>query len=140
LITTFHSFGVRLLREFHEAAGLKRHFVILDRSDSVRAIKAAIEKAGYNPKEFEPRRMLSIISRAKGDALSRTDFGDEARSYPEKVAASVWEYYEATLREEGALDFDDLLLKTLRLLESNQSVRAELQARFRYIHIDEYQD
>src|SRR5690606_22870129 len=140
LVTTFHSFGVRLLREFHEAAGLRRHFAILDRPDSLRAIKAAVEKAGYNPKEFEPRRMLSIISRAKGDAMSRADFADEARSYPEKVAVAVWEHYEATLREEAALDFDDLLLKTLRLLESNPAVKHQLQERFRYIHIDEYQD
>ncbi len=140
VITTFHSFGVRLLREFHEAAGLRRHFTIFDRADSVRAIKAAIEKAGYNPKEFEPRRVLSIISRAKGDALSRGDFADEARTYPEKVAVTVWAHYEEKLREDHALDFDDLLLKTLRLLESNQTVRDVLQNRFRYIHIDEYQD
>ena len=140
VITTFHSFGVRLLREFHEAAGLRRHFTIFDRADSVRAIKAAIEKAGYNPKEFEPRKVLSTISRAKGDALSRGNFADEARSYPEKVAVAVWEHYEQKLREDHALDFDDLLLKTLRLLQSNQSVRETLQNRFRYIHIDEYQD
>ncbi|MCB9818834.1 UvrD-helicase domain-containing protein [Candidatus Nomurabacteria bacterium] len=140
IITTFHSFGVRLLREFHEAAGLRRHFVIFDRADSVRAIKVAIEKAGYNPKEFEPRKVLSIISRAKGDALSRGDFADEARSYPEKVAVAVWEHYEQKLREDHALDFDDLLLKTLRLLQSNQNVRETLQKRFHYIHIDEYQD
>lgn len=140
LITTFHSFGVRVLREFHEAAGLKRHFAILDRSDCLRAIKSATEKAGYNPKEFEPRRMLSIISRAKGDALSRTEFMDEARSYPEKVAANVWEHYEETLKKDGALDFDDLLLKTLRLIQKNEAIRKQLQARFLYIHIDEYQD
>jgi len=139
-ITTFHSFGVRLLREFHEVAGLRRHFTIFDRSDSVRAIKSAIEKAGYNPKEFEPRRVLSIISRAKGDALSRSDFADEARTYPEKVAVTVWQHYEDKLREDHALDFDDFLLKTLRLLESNQTIRDILQNRYQYIHIDEYQD
>lgn len=140
LITTFHSLGVRILREFHEAAGLRRHFTIYDRSDSGRAIKAALEAAGYNPKEFEPRKILSMISKAKGDALSRIDFADSASSYPERVAAEVWEKYEENLREDHALDFDDLLLKTLRLLQSNPAVRHTLQDRWRYIHIDEYQD
>lgn len=140
LVTTFHSFAVRLLREFHEAVGLPRHFVILDRSDSLRAIKAAIEAAGHNPKEFEPRRILSIISKAKGDAQSRTDFADAAASYPEQVAAQVWQHYEQRLREDGALDFDDLLLRTLRMLKAHAAVRERVRSRFRYIHIDEYQD
>lgn len=140
LITTFHSFGVRILREFHDQAGLRRHFTIYDRSDSVRAIKNALEEAGYNPKEFEPRKILSMISRAKGDALSQTDFLDKASTYPERVAAEVWGKYEEKLRADQALDFDDLLLKTLRLIESNVEVKNILQERFRYIHIDEYQD
>lgn len=140
LVTTFHSFGVRMLREFHETVGLRRHFVIHDRADSNRAIKKALEEKGYNPKEFEPRRILSMISRAKGDAHSRDDFAADASSYPERVAAEVWERYEHYLKEEGALDFDDLLLKTLRLLEAHPEVREKLQNRYRYIHIDEYQD
>lgn len=140
VVTTFHSFGVRLLREFHEAVGLRRHFVIYDRADSKKAVKAGLEKAGYNPKEFEPGKMLSIISKAKGDAFSRSEFSSEASTYPEKVAAEVWEHYENTLRNEHALDFDDLLLKTLNLLKSNIEVRETLQRRFPYIHIDEYQD
>ena len=140
LVTTFHSLGVRLLREFHEAMGLRRHFVIYDRSDSQKAVKQAIEKANYNPKEFEPRKMLSIISRAKGDAKTLLDFKDAANSYPEQVAAEVWGKYEAILQNEQALDFDDLLAKTLRLLEDNKTVRKTLTARYQYIHVDEYQD
>ncbi|OGG85561.1 hypothetical protein A2392_02185 [Candidatus Kaiserbacteria bacterium RIFOXYB1_FULL_46_14] len=140
LVTTFHSFGVRILREFHEAVGLPRHFAIYDRSDSLRAIKKAIEESGYNPKEFEPRRILSIISRAKGDALSRDEFMSDAASYPDRVAGEVWEKYENQLKNERALDFDDLLLKTLRMLESKPEIRQKLQDRFHYIHIDEYQD
>ncbi len=140
VVTTFHSFGVRLLREFHEAVGLRRHFVIYDRADSKKAVKAGLEKAGYNPKEFEPGKVLSIISKAKGDAFSRSEFVDEASTYPEKVAAEVWEHYENSLRNEHALDFDDLLLKTLNLLKSNLEVRETLEKRFPYIHIDEYQD
>jgi len=140
MVTTFHSLGVRILREHHAVLGFRRHFTIYDRSDSVRAIKKALEKAGYSPKQFEPRTMLSIISRAKGDALTRTDFVDQAKSYPERVAAEVWEHYDAQLREEHALDFDDLLLKTLNLLKSHPPILAQYQNRFQYIHVDEYQD
>lgn len=140
LVTTFHSLGVRLLREFHETVGLRRHFTIYDKSDSQKIVKQAIEKAGYNPKEFEPRKILSIISRAKGDAMSLMAFKDAANSFPEQVAAEVWEKYEETLKTEHALDFDDLLAKTLNLLKDNISVRETLQTRFKYIHVDEYQD
>ncbi|MBP6924590.1 MAG: UvrD-helicase domain-containing protein [Candidatus Pacebacteria bacterium] len=140
LVTTFHSLGVHLLREFHEAVNLRRHFTIYDRADSMRAVKQAIEKAGYNPKEFEPKKILGMISRAKGDAVTQLAYQDAANSYPEQVAATVWEKYEAILTEEHALDFDDLLAKTLRLLKENRTVRETLQDRFKYIHVDEYQD
>lgn len=140
VVTTFHSLGVRLLREFHETLGLRRHFTIYDRSDSQKAVKQAIEKANYNPKEFEPRKILSIISRAKGDAMTLLDFKDAANSYPEQVAAEVWERYEAILLNEQALDFDDLLAKTLRLLQDHPPVREILTKRYQYIHVDEYQD
>lgn len=140
VVTTFHSLGVRLLREFHDAIGLRRHFTIYDRADSLRAIKRALEKADYNPKEFEPRKMLSMISRAKGDAITQDAYRDAAGSYLEEVVAEVWEHYEKILTEEHALDFDDLLAKTLRLLENNPTVRETLRARYKYIHVDEYQD
>jgi len=140
MVTTFHALGVRILREHHATLDLPRHFTIYDRSDSVRAIKKALETAGYSPKQFEPRTILSTISRAKGDAMSRTDFLAEATSYPQQVAAEVWEHYEKSLREEGALDFDDLLLRTLHMLRSYPHILETLQQRFRYLHVDEYQD
>lgn len=140
VVTTFHSLCVRILREFHEAAGLRRHFAIYDRSDSQRVIKNAIMEAAYNPKEFEPRKLLSVISRAKGDAMTQLAFSDHANSYFEQVVAEVWAKYDAQLRAEQALDFDDLLSKTLDLLQTNQRVRDTLQERFQYLHIDEYQD
>jgi DNA helicase-2/ATP-dependent DNA helicase PcrA len=139
-VTTFHALGVRLLREFHDTLGLPRHFTIYDRGDSLKAVKAALEEAGYNPKEFEPRKILSRISRAKGDALSITDFKNTSESYPDQVAATIWEKYDAILKREHALDFDDLLVKTLSLITGHPPVRDLLQRRFRYIHIDEYQD
>lgn len=140
LVTTFHSLGVRLLREFHEHLNLPRHFSIYDRADTLRAVKLALERANYNPKEFEPKKILSKISRAKGDAKSVESFKMEAKSYPDQVAAAVWEHYEDILKSEHALDFDDLLIKTLGLLKNNPAVRQTLEQRFTYIHVDEYQD
>lgn len=139
-VTTFHALGVRILREYHEVLGLRRHFTIYDRSDSIRAIKQALEATNYNPKEFEPRKVLSKISKAKGDAKTPQSYKDEASSYPDKVAAEVWIKYEQIMAGEHALDFDDLLIKTLRLIEQHPHVREALQHRFQYIHVDEYQD
>jgi len=140
VVTTFHALGVRLLREFHDAVGLRRHFTIYDRSDSQKAVKQGIEQAGYNPKEFEPRKILSMISRAKGDAISRLAYSDAAGSFLEEVVAQVWEKYEEILHKEQSLDFDDLLVKLLRMLEEKKAVREQLQKRYQYIHVDEYQD
>ncbi len=139
-IATFHALGVQMLREHHEAIGLRRHFVIYDRADSVRAIKKSLEAAGFDTKQFEPRKILSVISRAKGDARSRLDFADRAHSYFEEVVAQIWERYDEILRNEHALDFDDLLLKTLNMLKSFSPILEEYRRRFIYVHIDEYQD
>ena len=140
VIATFHSLGVRMLRAHHELLELKKYFVIYDRSDSGKAMRKALEDKGYSIKQFEPRKILSIISRAKGDALTRSDYLENARSYTERVAGEVWEQYDKILKKEGALDFDDLLIKTLSMLKSNRHILEEYQKRFQYIHIDEYQD
>jgi DNA helicase II / ATP-dependent DNA helicase PcrA len=139
-LTTFHALGVRILREHHETMNLRRHFIIYDRSDSVRAIKKSLAIAGYDAKQFEPRKVLSMISKAKGDALSRSQYQETAATYPERVTAEVWEHYEKIMSEEHALDFDDLLLKTLRLLKDYPVIREVLCSRYTYIHVDEYQD
>lgn len=139
-VTTFHALGVRMIREDHDVFGLRKQFVIFDRSDSNSAIKKSLEKAGYDVKQFEPRRILSIISRAKGDAVTQTEFAGSARTYPEKVASEVWKHYEEILRSEHALDFDDLLAKTLSMLKSRPDILEKYRNRFTYVHIDEYQD
>ena len=139
-VTTFHALGVRILRQYHETLILPRHFTIYDRSDSLRAIKMAMERADYNPKEFEPKKILGKISRAKGDAQSISEFKAKANSFPDQVAGVTWEHYEEILRQDHALDFDDLLAKTLYLLKTYPHVRTELQNKYRYIHVDEYQD
>jgi DNA helicase-2/ATP-dependent DNA helicase PcrA len=140
LVTTFHAFGVRILREQHERLGLPRHFVILDRADSIRAIKEALGSAGYDPKQFEPRKMLSTISKQKGAGYTAGEFSAKAESYGAKVAAEVWEKYEAVLTRDKSLDFDDLLLKTKRLLAEHPPVLEEYRRRYTHLHIDEYQD
>ena len=140
VISTFHALCVRLLREHHTLLNIPRHFTIYDQSDAKRAIKRALETAGYTTKQFEPRKIGGMISRAKGDALSRSAFLESASSYPERVAAEVWEHYDNILHEEGALDFDDLLVKTYRLITDNPVVADVLTKRYQYIHIDEYQD
>ncbi len=139
-ILTFHSLGVLILRERCELLGLRRHFSIYDRSDSVKAVKRALEIHSYDPKEHEPKKILGAISRAKGDAISRLDFIERAHSYTDRIAGEVWEDYDRILKEEHALDFDDLLSKTLGVLRDFPHVRTEYQERFQYIHIDEYQD
>lgn len=139
-VTTFHSLGVRILREHHAVLGLPKHFIINDRSDTQRAVKKAIEKAGYNPKEFEPRKILSMISRAKGDAVTRADYRNDAKSFGARATGEIWDAYEEILSDAGALDFDDLLVKTLNLLKSNPDILKAYQERFKYIHVDEFQD
>ncbi len=139
-VTTFHSLGVRLLREFHATINLRRHFTIFDRQDSLKAVKMALEQTGYNPKEYEPKKILSAISKAKGDAISVTDYTAKVKNPTMEVNALIWRRYEQILHEEQALDFDDLLIKTLNLLKNYPEVRKTLQNRYHYIHVDEYQD
>lgn len=137
LVTTFHSLGVRILREFNVAAGLPRSFMIWDREDSIRALKRVIEAVGS---DLPPRSALGVISRQKGDGVTYKAYAEAATDYRARAVARIWEGYDAELKEEGALDFDDLLLRTLELLRRSQEVRTLLQERWRYLTIDEYQD
>jgi DNA helicase II / ATP-dependent DNA helicase PcrA len=138
LMTTFHALGVRLLREFHEEAGLARGFTIWDRDDSVRAIRAELERLDI--RQWPPRAILSAISREKGDGVTPDEYSAKARTFRERTVAQMWPVYEKALSEEGALDFDDLLFRTLRLLRTSERVRSLLQNRWAYLTIDEYQD
>lgn len=139
LVVTFHALGVRLLREFSEQAGLPRSFVIWDRDDSLRAVKAALKELGAENR-YTPRHVLGAISRRKGDGLRHEEYAAQA-TYPfERTVSEVWEKYEAALAAEQAVDFDDLIVRTLSMLRAHPSVRATLNARWRYITIDEYQD
>jgi DNA helicase-2/ATP-dependent DNA helicase PcrA len=138
-VSTFHSLGVRLLREFHTEAGISRNFSIWDRDDSIRALKKILESLGYE-KQYPPKMILSTISRHKGDAVTAEEYAQKARNPYERLVAQCWERYEVRLAEDDALDFDDLLVRTLRLLRTKLDVRSLLQSRWRYLTIDEYQD
>lgn len=140
-VSTFHSLGVHILREHAQLAGLKRHFAIFDRDDSKKAVKEALEKLGFDPKTHEPGKILAIISREKGRGVDAESFGERsARGYVAELVAAVWPEYERILSRDNALDFDDLLLKTEKLLRKEKGVRDHYHRIWKYIHIDEYQD
>jgi DNA helicase II / ATP-dependent DNA helicase PcrA len=140
-VSTFHSLGVHVLKENAKLIGLPRHFAIYDKSDSKRAAKEAIIAAGLDPKQWEPGRILNMISREKGNFTTLEEFeramGNE---YMPNIVSRIWRGYEKILQQEKACDFDDLLLKTARLLKTNPDVKAHYQNKWKYFHIDEYQD
>ncbi|MBL4644569.1 MAG: UvrD-helicase domain-containing protein [Candidatus Pacebacteria bacterium] len=139
-VATFHSLGVILLRENARELGIKRHFTIFDRADSIRAVKHALKHLGLDPKQFEPRTVLSVISRSKADGTQAKDYHADIADTWRHTLGRIWVEYEARLEKEGALDFDDLLLKTYILLRDNKEVRERYQNRWSHVHVDEYQD
>ncbi len=140
-VSTFHSLGMHILKENARIFGLTRHFSLYDRNDSLRAIKEAIVDSGLDPKQFEPAKILRVISREKGNMVSVEKFESLTNSeYFSNIVSSIWKKYEATLRREQAMDFDDLLLKTALLLRDHKEILEHYQNTWDYIHIDEYQD
>lgn len=140
-IGTFHALGLHIIRSFHTRANLPLRFSIFDRSDSLKAVKRAIEKAGFDPKELEPKRVLGIMGRAKGDALTPELFlSERASSYIDEAVAEAWVEYEKILSSEKAVDFDDILLTAYTLLMKHADIREHFQNIWTYIHVDEYQD
>ncbi len=141
-VSTFHSLGVHILKENSRLIGLTRNFSIMDRSDSSKLIKECLKSLDIDPKQFEPNKILNIISREKGDLNTIENYSTDAEDgYTLKsVTAKVWPLYEKKLAEEKALDFDDLLLKTYNILKNNKDILEKYQNLWKYIHIDEYQD
>ena len=140
-VSTFHSLGARILREQSAQAGIKKHFTIFDRDDSQKAVRETLLTLGLDPKTHDPGRIMSIISREKGQGLGVEDYGGRGEhGYFPNIVKQIWSGYEKVLKRDNALDFDDLLLKTMNLLSDNQAVREFYQNIWEYIHIDEYQD
>jgi DNA helicase-2/ATP-dependent DNA helicase PcrA len=140
-VSTFHALGVHIIRENAQLIGLNRHFVIYDRADSKKAVKDALETLGLNKESNDPGNILSEISRAKGDGLSMNEYRNKnGNNYRSRIVSSVWEKYDVALAKEKALDFDDLLLKTMNILKENPVVRERYAKIWTHIHVDEYQD
>jgi len=139
-VSTFHSLCARLLRREAPRVGLRRDFAIYDDDDQLAVVKAALRQLGQDEKSSNPREMLSLISRAKNDGQTPQEFAAAAQSPQWKTAAKVYALYEAQLRNAGAVDFDDLLLRTRDVLAHHREARDYWAGRFRYIQVDEYQD
>ena len=140
-MSTFHSLGVHILREYSKEVGLPKYFTILDDSDTLSFIKESLKKLSLDPKQFEPRRMKNTISRQKGDLMTAEKYAEGVgNEYFPRILSSVWFEYEKLLKERGGADFDDLILKSVLLLEKNTDVLKYYQNKWQYIHIDEYQD
>jgi DNA helicase-2/ATP-dependent DNA helicase PcrA len=140
-VSTFHALCVQILRECAHQLQLPRFFSILDRSDSLKLVRQAEKDVGVDPQQFEPKRILGAISRAKGAGQTRDEYAaQQDNEYVPQLVAEVWQAYERLVRNEQALDFDDLLLETAVLLRTNPDVRAYYQQRWHYISVDEYQD
>jgi DNA helicase-2/ATP-dependent DNA helicase PcrA len=139
-ISTFHSLGVRLLRQYADRLGLDRNFTIYDQNDRVRLVKSALEAAGIDNTRFTPDTIQGAISKAKNQLLLPDRYAAQANDYFSQVVAQVYPVYEKKMRDANAVDFDDLLLWPALALKNDEEMRAELDARFRYVLVDEYQD
>ncbi len=138
---TFHSICVRILRQDGEHIGIPRSFVIFDESDRQAAVKQASRQLHIDEKSFPARTLSGIISSAKNEATDPSEFADLPGSSPaQRTAAQVYPLYQKALKEASALDFDDLIARTVHLLRSQPPIREKWQTQFRYIMIDEYQD
>ena len=140
-LSTFHSFCAKFLRfEIDSFLGYNSNFTIYDTSDSQAVIKAALKALNLDDKYYPVGAMIAAISDAKNQLLFASDFRKQAREFYQQKVADVYEYYERELRKNNALDFDDLLLVAVKLLQSNAAVLDKYSHRFRYVMIDEYQD
>ena len=140
-LSTFHSFCAKFLRfELDNFLGYNSNFTIYDTSDSQAVIKAALKALNLDDKYYPVGAMIGAISDAKNKLLFASDFRKQARDFYQQKVADVYEYYERELHKNNALDFDDLLLVAVKLLQSNEAVLDKYSKRFRYVMIDEYQD
>ena len=140
-LSTFHSFCAKLLRfEIDGFHGYTRNFTIYDSSDQLVLIKDCLKKLNLDDKQFTPRSVLATISAAKNVLMDAKAFARQAEDFFQQKVSEAYELYQAKLKENNALDFDDLLFLAVRLLEEKDDVREKYQERFQYVLVDEYQD
>src|SRR5215471_4411247 len=137
-VGTFHHTAVRMLRRDAERLGVPRSFTIFDEDDSRAALKRVLDELRLDPKKHPPGVILARISKAKNELVSPDSY--EVESYRDEIVRRSYERYEKVLRQSGGLDFDDLLVKVVRLLQSDEEARERWRDRFRHVLVDEYQD
>ncbi len=139
-ISTFHSLGARLLRQYHDRVNIDRNFTIYDQNDRTRLTKEALDAAGIDNVRFTPDRIAGAISKAKNQLLTPEKYEPKASDFFSQTVARVYYHYDKRLREANAVDFDDLLMLPALALQHDDELRSELDSRFRFVLIDEYQD
>jgi len=139
-VSTFHALGVHIIKENAHLIGLTKHFAIADEHDALVILKDSMKARDIDPKQYEPRKIKSIISKSKGDFITCDTYSQNVASAFGSIVAVLWRDYEQTLKKEKALDFDDLLLETVLILKKNPEIKNKYQDKWKYIHIDEYQD
>jgi DNA helicase-2/ATP-dependent DNA helicase PcrA len=139
-ISTFHSLGVHIIKENAHLIGLTKHFAIIDESDAISIIKDVMREHDIDPKQHEPRKIKSIISKSKGDFIQLESYRGNVSNGFQSIVALIWGGYEARLKKEKGLDFDDLLLESVLILRKFPEIKNKYQEKWKYVHIDEYQD
>ena len=139
-IGTFHSFGLRVLRENYREVGLNSNITILDQDDTKALIKRILKEENLDPKDYDIKHIISRISSSKNDGVTPSEYNRLFLREDDKVIARVYEKYLNLLKENNSVDFDDLLLKPVELFKKNKEILDHYQERFRYILVDEYQD
>ncbi|WP_226567487.1 DNA helicase PcrA [Bacillus stratosphericus] len=139
-ISTFHSMCVRILRRDIDRIGVNRNFSILDTSDQLSVIKNILKERNIDPKKFDPRSILGSISNAKNELIDAEEYAKTNADFYDQVVSDVYTDYQKRLLKNQSLDFDDLIMMTIRLFERIPEVLEHYQRKFQYIHVDEYQD
>ena len=139
-LCTFHSLCLRVLRHYGEPLGVPRNFTIYDTSDQQRAMKQALKELETSSSNFPPNKVLSAISNAKNALMNASEFAAVADDFYQRTVAKAYLKYEKLLQQNAAVDFDDLILRVVVGLRDRADILKELQERFQYLHIDEYQD
>jgi len=139
-IGTFHHICSRILRRHGDRIGVARNFLIYDDDDQRRVVRDVLDDLGLDERRFPPPLLLSLIDRAKNDAVDHAAYAEQATGWFEEIVARVFRGYQRALQERNALDFDDLLLGVIRLFDEAPEIKEEYQERFLHVLVDEYQD
>ena len=139
-IATFHSMCAKILRIDGKHLGLSDKFVIYDSQDQLEALKAAMKRLDISTKDFKPNSVHATISQAKNELITAKEYKNFARGYFQDTVAKIYPVYQSILKENDAVDFDDLILQTITLFQQHEEVLKKYQTRFQYVLVDEYQD